>query len=124
MPLFALDSADAAGFLWRYRSSPSSFSTYLTFSLPRSFSAWRTTLRIWGAEALRFCFFKIDRALSFNGLCSVIPFNSSLYLPCHHNLEAYLTAYIEGTGLAADPKGPLFRTRPQNQNGHPHYPAL
>jgi site-specific recombinase XerD len=31
-------------------------------------------------------------------------------MPCHHNLEAYLTAYIEGTGIAADPKGPLFRT--------------
>jgi site-specific recombinase XerD len=31
-------------------------------------------------------------------------------MPCHHNLEAYLLAYIEGTGLADDPKGPLFRT--------------
>jgi len=31
-------------------------------------------------------------------------------MPCHHNLEAYLTAYIEKTGIAADPKGPLFRT--------------
>ena len=31
-------------------------------------------------------------------------------MPCHHNLEAYLTAYIEGTGIADDPKGPLFRT--------------
>jgi integrase len=31
-------------------------------------------------------------------------------MPCHHNLEAYLTAYIEGTGIAGDPKGPLFRT--------------
>ena len=31
-------------------------------------------------------------------------------MPCHHNLEAYLEAYIEGAGLAADPKGPLFRT--------------
>jgi integrase/recombinase XerC len=31
-------------------------------------------------------------------------------MPCHHNLEAYLTAYIEGAGLADDPKGPLFRT--------------
>jgi site-specific recombinase XerD len=31
-------------------------------------------------------------------------------MPCHHNLEAYLHAYIEGGGLAADPKGPLFRT--------------
>jgi site-specific recombinase XerD len=31
-------------------------------------------------------------------------------MPCNHNAEAYLLAYIEGTGLAADPKGPLFRT--------------
>jgi integrase len=31
-------------------------------------------------------------------------------MPCHHNLETYLHAYIEGTGIAEDPKGPLFRT--------------
>ena len=31
-------------------------------------------------------------------------------MPCHHNLETYLLAYIEGVGLAEDPKGPLFRT--------------
>jgi len=31
-------------------------------------------------------------------------------MPCHHNLETYLTAYIEGAGLDADPKAPLFRT--------------
>src|SRR4051795_2630610 len=31
-------------------------------------------------------------------------------MPCHHNLEMYLHAYVEGTGLADDPKGPLFRT--------------
>ena len=31
-------------------------------------------------------------------------------MPCHHNLEAYLHAYIDGCGLAADPKGALFRT--------------
>jgi integrase len=31
-------------------------------------------------------------------------------MPGHHNLETYLTAYIEQSGLAADPKGPLFRT--------------
>jgi len=29
---------------------------------------------------------------------------------CHHNLTTYLTAYIHQMGLAADPKGPLFRT--------------
>lgn len=31
-------------------------------------------------------------------------------MPCHHNLDAYLHAYIEGTGLAGDDKGYLFRT--------------
>jgi len=31
-------------------------------------------------------------------------------MPCHHNLEEYLTAYIDGAGLRDDPKGPLFRT--------------
>ena len=31
-------------------------------------------------------------------------------MPCHHNLETYLHAYIEGAGLADDAKGPLFRT--------------
>ncbi len=31
-------------------------------------------------------------------------------MPCHHNIEAYLHAYIDGCGLASDPKGPLFRT--------------
>src|SRR5271165_467531 len=31
-------------------------------------------------------------------------------MPCHHNLEEYLTAYLDGTGLRGDPKGPLFRT--------------
>jgi integrase/recombinase XerC len=31
-------------------------------------------------------------------------------MPCHHNLETCLSAYIEGAGLADDPQGPLFRT--------------
>lgn len=31
-------------------------------------------------------------------------------MPCHHTLEAYLHAYLEGTGIANEPKGPLFRT--------------
>jgi integrase len=31
-------------------------------------------------------------------------------MPCHHTLEEYLHAYIDGTGIGADPKGPLFRT--------------
>jgi site-specific recombinase XerC len=37
-------------------------------------------------------------------------------MPCHHNLEEYLTAYIDGCGLRDDPKGPLFRTVP-NRGG-------
>ena len=31
-------------------------------------------------------------------------------MPCHHNLETYLHAYIEGAGLAGDPKAYLFQT--------------
>ncbi len=31
-------------------------------------------------------------------------------MPCHRNLEEYLTAYLDGAGLRGDPKGPLFRT--------------
>src|SRR5215210_6289785 len=31
-------------------------------------------------------------------------------LPCHHTLEDYLHAYLDGTGIAADRDGPLFRT--------------
>ncbi|MEX3693038.1 tyrosine-type recombinase/integrase [Paraburkholderia sp. BR14263] len=31
-------------------------------------------------------------------------------MPCHHTLEAWLHAYIDGTGIAAEPKEPLFRT--------------
>lgn len=34
-------------------------------------------------------------------------------MPCHHNLEDYLSAYLEGCGLA---KGPLFRTIPGRSN--------
>jgi site-specific recombinase XerD len=31
-------------------------------------------------------------------------------MPCHHNLESYLHAYVEGAGLANDPKALLFQT--------------
>jgi site-specific recombinase XerD len=31
-------------------------------------------------------------------------------MPCNHNAEAFLHAYIDGTGIAADARGPLFRT--------------
>ena len=31
-------------------------------------------------------------------------------MPCHHSLEEYLHAYLDGAGIAGDAKGPLFRT--------------
>ena len=31
-------------------------------------------------------------------------------MPCHHTLEEYLHAYLDGTGITDDAKGPLFRT--------------
>lgn len=31
-------------------------------------------------------------------------------MPCHHNLEAYLQAYLAESSVAIDRKGPLFRT--------------
>jgi integrase/recombinase XerD len=31
-------------------------------------------------------------------------------VPAHHNAEAYLDAYIQAAGIAADEKGPLFRS--------------
>jgi len=31
-------------------------------------------------------------------------------MPCHHNLEDYLLAYVEGCGLEASRKAPLFQT--------------
>ncbi len=31
-------------------------------------------------------------------------------MPCHHSLEEYLYAYIDGAGLTSDAKGPLFPT--------------
>jgi integrase/recombinase XerC len=35
-------------------------------------------------------------------------------MPCHHNLESYLEAYLDGGGIRQDPKGPLFRTVGRN----------
>jgi len=41
-------------------------------------------------------------------------------MPCHHNLEEYLTAYLGGAGLRGDPKGPLFRNdRAGHRPAHP-----
>jgi len=31
-------------------------------------------------------------------------------MPCHHTLDAYLQAYLDGTGIGGDPEGPVFRT--------------
>jgi integrase len=31
-------------------------------------------------------------------------------VPCHHNLEEYLDAWIKVAGIAGDQKGPLFRS--------------
>jgi hypothetical protein len=31
-------------------------------------------------------------------------------MPCNHNLEAYLDAYIKAAGIAGDFKGYLFRS--------------
>ena len=31
-------------------------------------------------------------------------------MPCHHTLEEYLHAYLNGVGISEDGKGPLFRT--------------
>jgi site-specific recombinase XerD len=35
-------------------------------------------------------------------------------MPCHHNLESYLEAYLDGSGIRQDPRGPLFRTIGRN----------
>src|SRR3954453_21310335 len=37
-------------------------------------------------------------------------------MPCHHTLEAYLHAYLDGTGITGEPKGPLFRTIARGTN--------
>ena len=44
-------------------------------------------------------------------------------MPCHHTLDAYLHAYLDRTGIAGDPKGPLFRTI-QRGTGHLSTTAL
>jgi len=38
-------------------------------------------------------------------------------MPCHHSLEAYLDAYLDGCDLRRDPKGPLFRTVERGRGG-------
>ena len=38
-------------------------------------------------------------------------------MPCHHTLEEYLHAYLDGVRIGDDPKGPLFRTRAMTETG-------
>jgi site-specific recombinase XerD len=38
-------------------------------------------------------------------------------MPCHHNLESYLHDYLERTGLAAEPRAPLFPTITRHGRG-------
>src|ERR1700685_4874891 len=43
-------------------------------------------------------------------------------MPCHHNLETYLHEYIDGAGLASDPKALLFQSYSRGTGqltGHP-----
>jgi integrase len=40
-------------------------------------------------------------------------------MPCHHNLDEYITAYFDGADLRDDPKGPLFRTIGRGIKGRP-----
>ena len=44
-------------------------------------------------------------------------------MPCHHNLDTYLHAYIDGCGLASDPKGPLF-PHPRSRHRPAHHDPL
>jgi site-specific recombinase XerC len=39
-------------------------------------------------------------------------------MPCHHTLEVYLHAYLDGAVIADDAKGPLFRTIGRGTNRH------
>ena len=41
-------------------------------------------------------------------------------MPCHHTLEAYLHAYLDGVGITDDAKSPLFRTIQRGTGGLSH----
>jgi integrase/recombinase XerC len=41
-------------------------------------------------------------------------------MPCHHNLEEYLVAYLDNANLRDDSKGPLFRTIGRGTQTHRH----
>ncbi len=56
---------------------------------------------------------KVEDVFAINGRLSVRLHEEDgreYTLPCHPALELALTAYLNKTGVAADPKGPLFRT--------------
>ena len=36
-------------------------------------------------------------------------------MPCHHNLETYLSEYLEAVGLGATPEAPLFQSMPRHR---------
>ena len=45
-------------------------------------------------------------------------------MPCHHNLEAYLHAYLDGAGLARRSEGAAVpHHRPRHRQAHPHAAA-
>ncbi len=44
-------------------------------------------------------------------------------MPCHHNLESYLHAYIDGAGLANDPKALLFQTYSRDRPAYRQSPS-
>lgn len=44
-------------------------------------------------------------------------------MPCHHNLEDYLIAHLDGCDLRAEPKGPLFRTIGREPTGSRRLPC-
>jgi integrase/recombinase XerD len=37
-------------------------------------------------------------------------------VPCHHNAEAYLDAYLDAAGIRDEKKSPLFRSMDHNRN--------
>jgi len=42
-------------------------------------------------------------------------------MPCHHTLEAYLHAWLDGSGLNVEPKAPLFEDRRRHNDNRQSY---
>ncbi|SDR29474.1 Phage integrase family protein [Rhizobiales bacterium GAS113] len=55
-------------------------------------------------------------AVSVRGPQHIVKGGKRHEMPCHHNLEEYLIAYLDDCGLRDELKGPLFRTIP-NRGG-------